>query len=53
MGKNRCESTKMSEIWEKMGNPMPFETQPTQHEKLWGPATHSPKYEAHIILNPY
>ena len=24
-------------------------TQPTQHGKLWGPATHSPKYETHIL----
>ena len=25
MGKNGCKSTKMSEIWEKMGKLMPFE----------------------------
>ena len=24
-------------------------TQPKQHGKLWGPATHSPKYETHIM----
>ena len=33
--------------------------QPTQHRKLWGPATHSPKYETNILAsslikkNPY
>ena len=43
----------MSKIWEKMGNPMPVQrvigTQAKQHEKLWEPATHSPKYETHIM----
>ena len=33
MGKNRCKSAKMSEIWEKMGNPMPF-------ERVMGPNRH-------------
>ena len=34
MGKNRCLSTKMSEIWEKMGNPMLF-------ERIMGPNQHN------------
>ena len=34
MGKNRCKSTKMSEIREKMGNPMPF-------ERIMGPNRHN------------
>ena len=53
VGKNGWKSTKMSAIREKMGNPVPFGkgngTQPTQHGKLWGPATNSPKYETHIM----
>ena len=32
--KNGCKSTKMSEIWETMGNPMPF-------EKVMGPNRHN------------
>ena len=34
MGKNRCESNKTSAIWEKMGNPVPF-------EKVMGPNRHN------------
>ena len=32
--KNRCKSTKMIEIWEKMGNPMTF-------ERVMGPNRHN------------
>ena len=56
MGKSRCELTKMSKIWEKMGNPMPFEwvMGPNRHimenyGDLQPSATHSPKYETHIV----
>ena len=33
MGKNKCKSIKVSEIWKKMGNPMPVEREmgPNQH----------------------
>ena len=34
MGKNRCKSIKRSEIWDKMGNPMPF-------ERIMGPNRHN------------
>ena len=34
MGKNRFKLTKTSEIWKKMGNPMPF-------EKVIGPNQHN------------
>ena len=34
MGKNRCESNKTSEIWEKMGSPVPF-------ERVMGPNLHN------------
>ena len=37
LGKNICKSTKMSEISEKMGNPMPF-------ERLMGPNRHMENY---------
>ena len=35
VGKNRCKSIKISEMWEKMGNPMLFERVlgPNQHNK--------------------
>ena len=34
LGKNKCESNKTSEIWEKMGNPVPF-------ERVMGPNRHN------------
>ena len=34
MDKNRCKSTKMSEIWEKMGELVPF-------ERVMGPNRHN------------
>ena len=53
MGRNWWKSTKVSEIWEKMGNPMPFERVmgPNRHnmENYGDPATHSLKYETHIM----
>ena len=34
MGKNKCKSIKVSDIWEKMGNPMPI-------ERVMGPNRHN------------
>ena len=58
MGKNRPGSTKMSKIWQKIGMSVErvarcllkgYGTQQKQHGKLWGPTTHSLKYETHIM----
>ena len=53
LGKNRCKSTKMSQGWEKMETNKGYwkgnRIQSRQLGKVWGPATHSSKYETRIM----
>ena len=52
MGINKCKSIKVSEIWEKMGNPVPFQRVMDPSDttrKIMGTCNHSPKNETRIL----